>query len=203
VYAPIDPHRGSMEDILRSLGAVLDSQLASAIRIMQKADTLVVRARAVSGITQRLDGRWSCLDHVMTHVDLVQLGIAQAARDRGGHVAGAHETSLRVMGRMIDDRELRGLTLMQHPSDGGWLLWHQVPSLDTLALVSLTDAEIVAADQALVARRTAVIVGAVEGSAKHVEGPPTRPWTAIDPRDALRVRRARPTLAYAGVVGKA
>ncbi|MCY7420060.1 MAG: hypothetical protein LH650_16550 [Chloroflexi bacterium] len=192
-----------MEDILCSLGALLDSRMAGAIQITQRPDTLVVRAMAVSGVTQRLDGCWSRLEHVLTHVDLVQLGVAQAARNRSGHVAGTHETSLRVIGRLIDDRGLRSLTLMQHPSDGGWLLWHEGPSLDTLALISLTSAEIMAADQALVTPRTAVIVDAVEGGATHVDGPPARPWAAIDRRAAMRIRRARPMLAHAGVFGKA
>ena len=72
VYAPIDPEQDGMEDILRSLGAVLDTQMARAIEIRQRPDGLAIRALAVADITARLDGAWSRLEHVVTHVDLAR-----------------------------------------------------------------------------------------------------------------------------------
>jgi hypothetical protein len=210
VYAPIDPQRGSMEDILRSLGAVLDTRMAGAIQITQRADALVVRAMAVSGVTQRLDGCWSRLEHVLTHVDLVQLGIARAARTRAGHPAGPHEASLRVMGRLIDDRGLRGLTLMQHLSDGGWLLWHEVPGAETLALISLTYEEIQAADAALAVLPAQAPISVTGSSplsvaartARSTEDRSPRAWAGMAPREVLRIRRGRQLLTYAGAAGE-
>lgn len=198
MYAPLDPQRGSMEDILRSLGAVLDTRMATAIQIAQREDTLVVRALAVSGVTQRLDGCWSRVEHVLTHVDLVQLGMAQAARCRNGHVPGPHEGSLRVMGRLIDDRGLRGMTLMQHPSNGGWLLWHVMPALDTMALISMSDDEITAATTLPVPLRGNAVQGSDAGVAPKGVGLSVRPWGAIDPRDTFRFRLGRPMLTFAG-----
>ena len=115
-----------MEDILRSLGAVLDTQMARAIEIRQRADG--ARRPRPGGRRHRGAAR-RCL--VATGARRHPRGPGPGAAsprprvDRAGHVAGPHERCLRAMGRLIDRRGLRDVTLIQHPSDAAWLLWHR------------------------------------------------------------------------------
>lgn len=209
MYAPIDPERGGMEDILRSLGSVLDTQMARAVEIRLRGHGLAIQALAVAGIAQRLDGAWSQLEQVITHVDPVQSQIASAARDRARHVPGPHERSLRVLGRVIDLRGLREVTLIQHPSDAAWLLWHRASDDIGLTLMTLTDDEFVAADAAATLVRDQLANGAPESSQDRLRGqwarrsdgraPRSRPMCG--PREALRVGPGRALLAHAGAAG--
>ncbi len=62
MYAPIDPEHTHMEDVLRSLGAVLDAHLARAVVIRQRGDRLTVRAQVTASISARLEDpgrRWN------------------------------------------------------------------------------------------------------------------------------------------------
>lgn len=209
MYASIDPERGGMEDILRSLGTVLDTQMARAVEIRQRGDSLVVRALAVAGIAQRLDGAWTQLEQVITHVDVTQAQIASAARDRAGHVTGPHERSLRVLGRVIDRRGLREVTLIQHPSDTAWLLWHRASGDADVTLMTLTQDELVAADAAAALVREQLATGAPESSqvrlraqwARRSDGRAPRSRPMCGPREALRVGPGRAVLARAGAGG--
>ncbi len=148
MYAPIDPERRQMEDILRSLGAVLDAHLARGVVIKQQDDGLIVRAHAVASIAERLEGAWAPMERVLTHVDIVQAQVAAVARRRTGHGAGLLERTLRVVGRLVDERGLRGLTLIQHASSGVWLLWHEGAGHQRATLITLTVDELLAADAA-------------------------------------------------------
>ena len=204
MYAPIEPEHGGMEDILRSLGAVLDTQMARAVRIRQHGDRLAVRALAVAGIAQRLDGAWSELERVITHVDRTQAQAAAAGRSRPGYVAGPHEHSLRVLGRVIDRRGLRDVTLIQHPSGVAWLLWHRVSARATLTLITLTNDELVAADAAVQSRYQPGPVPAsdpqrLSGPRNRLSDPRPSRLTS-GPREAIRVRPGLGTLAYAGAI---
>ncbi len=138
----------NLEDALRSLGAVLDAHLARAILIKEVDRGFVVRAQVMPALDQRIGGAWVPLERVFTDPGLAEQRRAAVARRGSGHVAGPIERALRAVGRMADEGELTGLTLIQHASDGGWLLWHQAlpdgrPQLRTLtndALEQLTAA---------------------------------------------------------------
>ena len=206
MYAPIGPEQPDMEDILRSLGAVLDTQMARAVRISQRVDGLAVRAMAVADIAQRLDGAWSQLEQLITHVDLTRTHMAAAARDRAGHVAGTHERSLRVLGRVIDRRDLRDVTLIQHPSEVAWLLWHRPSQRAGLTLITLTHDELMAADAAAHPTR-AQLVQAVPGTnQERLRGQwnrltdPRIPRQVTGPREAIRIRPGLGMLAHAGAI---
>jgi hypothetical protein len=124
VYIPIDPRRRQMQDILRPLGAVLDAHLARGVVITQQPDGLLVRAQVVASIGDRLDGTWSHVERRLTHLDLGQAQMAAAARRHSRQPAGPIERTLGALGRLADQRDLRGLTLVQHASGDGWLAWH-------------------------------------------------------------------------------
>jgi hypothetical protein len=210
VYAPIDPERAGMEDILRSLGAVLDSTMARAVEIRQRADGLAIRALAVAGITERLTGGWARVEHVVTHLDLTQAHVAAAARARAGHVAGPHERSLRALGRVIDRRGLRDVTLIQHPSDTAWLLWHRTSDRPGTMLVTLTNDELLAADTVTAPARGPVGATVSEldrerlrgqQRSRHADGRALRPTPG--PREAIRIRPGLGMLAHAGAIADA
>ena len=205
MYAPID-ERGGMEDILRSLGAVLDSHMARAVEIRQRRDGLAIRALAVAGIAERIEGAWSRLEHLVTHVDLVQAQVAATARDRLGNVAGPHERCLRALGRVIDRRGLRDVTLIQHPSDAAWLLWHRTSDGAGLTLVALTNDELLAADTAASPSREPVVPAMPTVGQEHLRGQRDRrtdgrtPRPAFGPREAIRIRPARGMLAQVAAI---
>ena len=194
MYAPIDPAHDGMEDILRSLGAVLDTRMARAIEIRQRPDGIVIRALAVADIAARLDGTWSRLEHVVTHVDLARTRIAAAARDRAGNVAGPHERCLRALGRVIDRRGLRDVTLIQHPPRRAWLLWHRRSDDAGLTLVTLTNDELLAADTGAKPVREPALSAMPEVSLERLRGRGNRrsdgrvARPAPEPREAIRIR---------------
>jgi hypothetical protein len=210
VYAPIDLEvgdlRGGMEGILQSLGAVLDTHLARDVRIRQRPGGLAIRALAVAGIAQRLDGAWSRVEQVVSHVDLAQTQVAAAARQRAGHVAGPHEHSLRVLGRVIDRRHLRDVALIQHPSDAAWLLWHRASEQASLTLITLTNDELAAADTAAGPSREQLAAAVPEVSLERLrgqwnrrtDGRMLRPGSG--PREAFRIRPGMGMLAHAGAM---
>lgn len=207
MYAPIDPEHGGMEDILRSLGAVLDTQLARAVEIRQRTDGLAIRALAVASIAQRLDGAWSHLEQVVTHVDLTQTQVAAAARERARHPAGPYERSLRLLGRLIDRRRFRDVTIIQHPSDTAWLLWHRPSAQASLSLMIRTNDELAAADTAAgpsrdqhIAAVPAVSKDRLRGQrSRRTDGRTLRPGSG--PREAFRIRPGMGMLAHAGAIG--
>jgi len=206
VYAPIDPARGEMEDILRALGTVLDTQMARAVEIRQRPDGLAIRALAVAGIAARLDGAWSPLEQVVTQVDLTRTRFAAVTRDRAGAVAGLHERCLRALGHVIDRRGLRKVTLIQHPSDTAWLLWHRTSDDANLTLVTLTNDELLAVDIAAAPSREPAMPAMPEVSLERLrgqwnrrtDGRALRPPTG--PREAIRIRPGMGMLAHAGAV---
>jgi hypothetical protein len=56
---------------------------------------------------------------------------------------GRHERCLRMVGRIIDERGLRDLTLIQHPG-GGWLAWHTDARSARFVLTFLPEEELLA-----------------------------------------------------------
>ncbi len=115
---------GGYEDALRSLAGILDAHHAPAVSIREVPAGLIVRARMVATIDDRLTGRWQSLERTFS-ADAIEAERGAARERRGtGHVAGPIERSLRLLGRQADDRRLCGLTIIQHHVDDGWLVWH-------------------------------------------------------------------------------
>lgn len=135
--------RNDMQDVLRSLGALLDTRLAHDVRITEVVDGLHVRARLVAGVADRIAGRWTSSERRFTKLEVRQLQ-ADARRRRGqDHLPGRHERCLRMVGRLIDERSLHDLTLIQHP-EGGWMVWHTESRSARFVLTFLGEDELLA-----------------------------------------------------------
>ncbi len=208
MYAPIDLQRRQMQDTLRSLGAVLDAHLARGVVIAQQPDGLLVRAQVVASIGDRLDGTWSRMERRLTHLDMAQAQMAAAARRTSGLRAGPIERTLEVLGRMADERDLRGLTLIQHASGNGWLAWHAGvdgrPSLLTFTLDELlaTPATMPANDPPTRPRPVRQASGSLRDRGRTfpgraLEGRGLRPQLGLAMREVLPVRPAAPVFARA------
>jgi hypothetical protein len=148
--------RNDMQDVLRSLGALLDARLAEDVRITEVADGLHVRAHLVAGVADRIAGRWTISERRFSKLDLRRLQ-ADARQQRGHeHVPGRHERCLRMVGRAIDDRGLRDITLIQHPG-GGWLLWHTDARSARFVLTFLAEEELLARSDEVASVREAIL----------------------------------------------
>ena len=121
-------------------------------------------------------------------------------------MAGPHERSLGVLGHLIDERGLRGLTLSQHPSDGAWLVWHETEDRQGLTLTLLTDDELQAADAAASLARQPIAVHGPESRQGHgrrqrrSDGRTPRPVTGA--RESIPVRSGLAMLTRAGAVAE-
>jgi hypothetical protein len=191
VYAPIDPRRGHLQDILRSLGAVLDAHLAREVVIAQQPDGVLVQAQVVATIADRLDGTWSRLERRLTHLDMAQAQMAAAARCIGGLDAGPMERALDALGRIADERDLRGVTIIQHASGNGWLAWHRGPD-DRPSLLAFS------LDELLPPLAPTI---AIDASGPHRVAPrdpePSRERARTHPGRAMDSRALRPQLGSA------
>ncbi len=209
MYAPIDLQRRQMQDTLRSLGVVLDAHLARGVVIAHQPDGLLVRAQVVASIGDRLDGTWSRMEQRLTHLDMAQAQMAAAARRTNGLQAGPIERTLEVLGRMADERDLRGLTLIQHASGSGWLVWHAAPdgrpSLLTFTLEELlttSTTTVTANDPPPEPRSVRRGSGSLRDRGRMLpgrtlDGRRLRPQLASAMREALPVRAAGPVFAGA------
>lgn len=149
--------RHGMQDVLRSLGALLDARLAQDVRITEVVDGLHVRARLVAGVADRIAGRWTSTERRFSRLEVRRLQ-ADARRRRGhDHVPGRHERCLRMVGRVIDERGLRDVTLMQHPS-GGWLVWHTDTRSARFVLTFLAEDDLLGRGEEIATVREATIV---------------------------------------------
>lgn len=135
--APGQPR--DMEDTLRSLGAVLDAVHARHVLVREAPWGLMLRAQVAGSLEDRLDDRWRSIDREMTAEDLERYRREAVARRGTGHVAGTHERALRMIGRHIDDERLEAVTLIQHRTGAGWLLWHGTDLVDGPTLMVLED----------------------------------------------------------------
>jgi hypothetical protein len=148
--------RNGMQDAFRALGALLDARLAHDIRITEVADGLHVSAQLVTGMADRIVGRWTRSERRFTRLDVRRLQ-ADARRRRGDHhPAGRLERCLRVVGRVIDERGLRDVTLIQHP-DVGWMVWHTDGRSARCVLMFLADDELLARDDEVAEVRGAAL----------------------------------------------
>jgi hypothetical protein len=159
-----------MEDVLRSLGAVLDTIRARAVLIREAPWGLILRAQ-VTPLHGRPEARWNPIEREMTADDLARYQREAVARRGSGHVAGPHERSLRMIGRHIDEQRTIGITLIQHPAEGSWLLWHGTSTIDGPTLLVLEEGELMVRDARergmRVARERAEVIAVEVG---HVHG---------------------------------
>lgn len=126
-----------MQDVLRSVGAMLDLVGARLIIIREDRDTIAVRAHVAPTLNDRIEGRWSPLERALSREDLATLRAQAVARRGTGHVAGPRERSLRMVGRHIDERSLRDVHLIEYGDEDGWLLWHHDTPHQRPALILL------------------------------------------------------------------
>lgn len=153
---PSDPSRPvTGEDSLRSLGAVLDAVRARGVLIREMPDGLLLRAQVAVTLRDRLDGVWTPLERHVSQDEVIRYRQEALARRGTGHVAGPHERSLRMIGRYVDDQGLVGTTLIQHATEGSWLLWSDGDDEASARLAILEDDQLRIEDAAEAATREA------------------------------------------------
>ena len=157
--------RGHMQDTLRSVGAMLDLVAARAVLIRESDDGLVIRARVSPTLTDRIEGRTCPIERSLSGQDIARLRAEAVARRGTGHLAGPQERSLRMIGRHVDERHLRGVTLIQDETERGWLLWHERMEDARPALFLLVDDELRIADAKASDVRVREAVGAAASAA--------------------------------------
>lgn len=153
---PKDPGRRT-EDVLRSLGAFLDLNAASAILITQSPDGLLVRARVPAPPGTMVDGGTVPLEHLFDRDDQDGVRLLATARRGSGVRSGPIEVALRVIGQ-VSAREGRE-DLMIAQDGGDWWLRFRVGSVRTIQHLSRDD--IRRLDEQARATRTAASLPAI------------------------------------------
>jgi hypothetical protein len=131
-----------MQETLRSLGAVLDVHRARSVYIREVPTGLLVRATVTETLDERIVGEWQPLERLYTDRALFEQQVAAVARRGTGHQAGPLERALRLIGRHADERSLTGLTVIQHHTDDGWMIWHDGSKGGRPELFSMTNVEL-------------------------------------------------------------
>ncbi len=129
---------GGFEDLLRSLGAVLDERGARTIIVRDIPAGLLVRAVMAR---EAADGRPATLvpiERAFSSPTLLEAQIAAVLRRGTDHVAGPIERALRVVGRCIDAQGIRDATAIQGAADGQWSIWHHRITDGQLEAITLT-----------------------------------------------------------------
>ena len=129
---------GGYEDVLRSLGAVLDARGARTVIVRDIPAGLVVRAMMPSGSDGGQAGPLVPIDQVVTDPNLLEAQVAALLRRGTDHEAGPIEQALRVVGREIDTQGLRDATAVQDSSDGRWSVWHHRITDGQVEVICLT-----------------------------------------------------------------
>lgn len=155
----------TVEDVLRALGAVLDERRAQGVVLIEVPEGLVVRARVAPSIDDRLDGVSVSLEQAFGHKEILEQRMTSLSLRGTSHRAGPLERALRVLGRYIDRNDLVQITLMEHDSGRGWLLWHRSRAAGRHVLITFDHDE--------VERAAAAVQQAREGVPVPVEVPPT------------------------------
>ena len=136
----------SMQETLRSLGAVLDGHRARSVCILEVPDGLLVRAAVAETIDDRIVGIYQPLERLYPDSALFEQHVAAVARRGTGHQAGPIERSLRLIGRQVDERSLTRLTVIQHHMDAGWIVWYDGPDGSQSHLFAMSTAELLSLD---------------------------------------------------------
>jgi hypothetical protein len=148
----------TVEDVLRSLGAVLDERHAQGVVLIEVPEGLVVRARVIPSLDDRIDGSTVSIEQAFEHKQLLEQRMIAMAKRGTGHRAGPLERALRVLGRYIDVNDLSGITLMEHGASRGWLLWHRSRTLGRQILITFDHEEVERAARAAQVAREGVPV---------------------------------------------
>lgn len=110
-----------MQQVLGTVGAMLDRAGARSVYIHEDGDALVIRARVPETLSQDRAVLPIPVERSLSVSELARVGPAD---DRDPD-PGRHERSLRAIGRRIDDDDLDGFTLMEDGLERAWLLWHR------------------------------------------------------------------------------
>jgi hypothetical protein len=132
----------TVEDVMRALGAALDERRAHHVVLIEVPDGLVVRARVMVTLDDRISGASTSLEQAFGRAQILEQRMAAFARRGTGHRAGPLERELRVLGRYIDRHGLEQVTLMEHDDGRGWLLWHRSTMAGRHVLVTFDHAEL-------------------------------------------------------------
>jgi hypothetical protein len=129
---------GGYEDLLRSLGAVLDERGARTIIVRDIPAGLMVRALMTGEGAGDRPGTLVPIERVFPSPTLLEAQVNAVLRRGSDHVAGPIERALRVVGRRIDSQGLREATAIQGAPDGQWSVWHHRITDGQLEAITLT-----------------------------------------------------------------
>lgn len=129
---------GGYEDLLRSLGAVLDERGAQTVIVRDIEAGLVVRALMPVGSDGAAGSELAPIDRVFASPTLLEVQVAALLRRGTDHVAGPIEQALRAVGREIDTQGLRAVTAVQGTTDSTWSVWHHRITDGRVEVICLT-----------------------------------------------------------------
>jgi len=132
---------GGYEDLLRSLGAVLDERGARTIIVRDIPAGLQVRALMPTGV-EGVGETFAPIDLVFESPTLLEAQIDGLLRRGTDHVAGPIEQALRAVGREIDVQGLRDTTVVQGPGADRWSVWHHRITDGQVEVICLTDEDL-------------------------------------------------------------
>ena len=115
---------GGYEDLLRSLGAVLDERGARTIIVRDIPAGLLVRAVVAREASGEHPATLVPIERAYSDPTLLEAQVRAVLRRGTDHVAGPIERALRVVGRRIDAQGLQEATAIQGAADGQWSIWH-------------------------------------------------------------------------------
>ena len=127
---------GGYEDLLRSLGAVLDERGARTIIVRDIPAGLQVRALMPTGTGP--GATLASIDLVFESPTLLEAQVGALLRRGTDHEAGPIEQALRAVGREIDVQGLRDPTVIQGPGDDKWSVWHHRITDGRVEVICLT-----------------------------------------------------------------
>ena len=128
---------GGYEDLLRSLGAVLDERGARTVIVRDIAAGLQVRALMPTGSAGG-DEAFAPIDVVFENPTLLEAQVDAILRRGTDHAAGPIEEALRAVGREIDVQGLRDTTVVQGPGADKWSVWHHRITDGRVEVICLT-----------------------------------------------------------------
>lgn len=127
---------GGYEDLLRSLGAVLDERGARTVIVRDIEAGLMVRALMPTGAAG--DEAFAPIDMVFESPSLLEAQVDAILRRGTAHAAGPIEEALRAVGREIDVQGLRDTTVVQGPGADKWSVWHHRITDGRVEVICLT-----------------------------------------------------------------
>jgi len=129
---------GGYEDLLRSLGAVLDQRGARTVIVRDIPAGLVVRALMPTEPAGGSNERLAPIEHVFESPTLLEAQVDAILRRGTDHEAGPIEQALRAVGREIDVQGLREVTAVQGPGNDRWSVWHHRITDGQVEVICLT-----------------------------------------------------------------